>query len=58
MQLSDFNLNPKYEPIKKLYMLFKEYINEDGHFAVLKSGKLLPVARNRVSAFVKTLKAL
>ena len=36
----------------------KEYINEDGHFAVLKNGKLLPVARNRVSSFVKTLKAL
>lgn len=36
----------------------KEYLNEDGHFAVLKNGKLLPVARNRVSTFVKTLKAL
>lgn len=36
----------------------KEYMNEDGHFAVLKNGKLLPVARNRVSTFVKTLKAL
>lgn len=36
----------------------KEYLNEDGHFAVLKTGKLLPVARNRVSTFVKTLKSL
>lgn len=36
----------------------KEYLNEDGHFAVLKNGKLLAVARNRVSTFVKTLKAL
>ncbi|MEX1001714.1 MAG: LytTR family DNA-binding domain-containing protein [Crocinitomicaceae bacterium] len=36
----------------------KEYLHEDGHFAVLKNGKLLSVARNRVSAFVKTLKAL
>ena len=36
----------------------KEYLNEDGHFAVLKNGKLLPVARNRVSTFVKTLKTL
>lgn len=36
----------------------KEYLNEDGHFAVLKNGKLLSVARNRVSTFVKTLKAL
>ena len=34
MQLSDFNLNPKYEPIKKLYMLFKEYINEDRRIKV------------------------
>lgn len=25
-QLSDFNLNPTYEPIKKLYQQFKEYI--------------------------------
>jgi two-component system LytT family response regulator len=36
----------------------KEYMNEDGHLAVLKNGKLLPVARNRVSTFVKTLKGL
>ena len=36
----------------------KEYLNEDGHFAVLKNGKLLSVARNRVSSFVKTLKSL
>lgn len=36
----------------------KEYLNEDGHFAVLNNGKLIPVARNRVSSFVKTLKAL
>ena len=28
-QLSKFDLNIKYEPIKKLYKLFKEYINED-----------------------------
>ncbi|WP_066757297.1 LytR/AlgR family response regulator transcription factor [Crocinitomix algicola] len=36
----------------------KEYLNEDGHFAILKNGKLLAVARNRVSNFVKTLKSL
>jgi len=36
----------------------KEYLNEDGHFAVLNNGKLIPVARNRVSSFVKTLKSL
>ena len=28
-QLSDFGLNMTYEPIKKLMLLFKEYINED-----------------------------
>ena len=36
----------------------KEYLNDDGHYAVLKTGKMLPVARNRVSTFVKTLKTL
>jgi two-component system LytT family response regulator len=56
-------LNPKeFYRIHKSYIIsiaeLKEYINEDGHFAVLKSGKLLPVARNRVSTFVKALKAL
>ena len=38
--------------------VLKEYLNEDGHFAVLTTAKLLPVARNRVSTFVKTLKGL
>jgi two-component system LytT family response regulator len=33
-----------------------DYINEDGHFAVLKGGLKIPVARNRVSEFVKYLK--
>ena len=28
-QLGEFDLNIKYEPIKKLYTLFKEYIQED-----------------------------
>ena len=28
-QLNEFDLNIKYDPIKKLYTLFKEYINED-----------------------------
>jgi two-component system LytT family response regulator len=36
--------------------LLSEYINEDGHFAVLKSGLRIPVARNRVAEFVKMLK--
>lgn len=33
-----------------------EYLNEDGHFAVLKTGLRVPVARNRVTEFVKMLK--
>lgn len=36
----------------------KEYINEDGHFAVMEEGKQIPVARNRISDFVKTIKKL
>ena len=48
--------------IHKSYILnldeLKEYLNEDGHMAILKNGKMLPVARNRVSTFVKTLKSL
>jgi two-component system LytT family response regulator len=33
-----------------------DYINEDGHFAVLKNNERIPIARNRVSDFVKSLK--
>ena len=33
-QLSKFDLNIKYEPIKKLYKLFKEYIHEDRRIEV------------------------
>ncbi len=56
-------LNPeKFYRIHKSHIInlsyLKEYLNEDGHMAVLKDGKVLPVARNRVPAFVKTLKAL
>jgi two-component system LytT family response regulator len=56
-------LNPeKFYRIHKSHIInmryLKEYLNEDGHIAVLKDGKVLPVARNRVSAFVKTIKNL
>lgn len=33
-----------------------EYLTEDGHFAVLKGGVRIPVARNRVADFVKLIK--
>lgn len=35
-----------------------EYINEDGYFAVLKSGQRLPVARNRVQDFLAKIKSI
>lgn len=34
-----------------------EYLNDDGHYVVLKAGVKIPVARNRVTDFVKMLKA-
>lgn len=54
-------LNPaKFFRIHKSHIinldLLTEYLNEDGHFAVLKGGIRVPVARNRVSEFVKMLK--
>jgi len=36
----------------------KEYLSEDGHFAVLADGKRLPIARNRLSTFLTTVKSL
>jgi len=36
--------------------LLKEYVNEDGHFAILQGNIRVPVARNRVTEFVKMLK--
>jgi two-component system LytT family response regulator len=38
--------------------MIKEYLSEDGHILVLKNGTQLPVARNRVSQFLKTLKGI
>jgi two-component system LytT family response regulator len=35
-----------------------EYLNEDGHFAILKGSINIPVARNRVAEFVKMLKTI
>lgn len=55
-------LNPdKFSRIHKSHIinldLLKEYLNEDGHFAVMDGGKRVPVARNRVTEFVRMLKA-
>lgn len=36
--------------------ILREYVNEDGHFAVLEGDIRVPVARNRVTEFVKMLK--
>ena len=33
-QLSKFELTPAYDPVKKLYKLFKEYIDEDKRIVV------------------------
>ena len=38
--------------------ILKEYINEDGHFAILEGDLKIPIARNRVSEFVKMLKGV
>ena len=33
-QLSEFQLNPSYTPVKKLYLKFKEYINDGDRLVV------------------------
>ncbi len=38
--------------------ILKEYANEDGHFAVLEGNLRIPVARNRVTEFVRMLKGV
>jgi two-component system, LytTR family, response regulator len=54
-------LNPaKFFRVHKSHIInlnnLAEYVNDDGHFAVLKAGLRIPVARNRVTDFVKMLK--
>lgn len=54
-------LNPlKFFRVHKSHIInldvLTDYVNEDGHFAVLKGGASIPVARNRVTDFVKMLK--
>lgn len=52
--------NEKFYRIHKSYIInmtcIKDYISENGHIIALKNGVQLPVARNRVSAFLKTIK--
>lgn len=52
----------KFYRIHKSYIInmdmIKEYISQDGHILELKNGVQLPVARNRVSAFLKTIKGV
>ena len=54
-------LNPaKFCRVHKSHIInldrLKEYLNEDGHFVLLEGDIRVPVARNRVSDFVKMLK--
>ena len=56
-------LNPsKFNRIHKSHIInlnmMREYINEDGHFAVLEGDIRVPIARNRVTDFVKMLKEM
>ncbi|TNE54930.1 MAG: response regulator transcription factor [Bacteroidetes bacterium] len=61
LKIYEHILNPnKFFRVHKSHIInldrLTEYLNEDGHFAVLKGGIKVPVARNRVSDFVRTLK--
>ncbi|PKR79859.1 DNA-binding response regulator [Brumimicrobium salinarum] len=52
----------KFYRIHKSYIInmdmIKEYVSEDGYTVILKNKIELPVARNRVSAFLKTIKEM
>jgi two-component system LytT family response regulator len=63
MKVYEEMLNPKkFYRIHKSFIIninhLKEYLSEDGHFAVMKNGMQIPVARNRVSMFITMLKSL
>mgnify|MGYP001547952960 FL=1 len=56
-------LNPaKFYRVHKSHIInlnhLKEYLSEDGHFAVMDNGAQLPVARNRLSSFLSLLKSM
>lgn len=52
----------KFYRVHKSYIInlnqLKDYLNEDGHYAVLKDGKQIPIARNRITNFTQMLKNL
>lgn len=61
LKIYEHILNPsKFFRVHKSHIInlnrLTDYVNEDGHFALLKGGLRIPVARNRVTEFVKMLK--
>ena len=52
----------KFFRIHKKYIInlthLTDYLNDEGYFALMSNGKKLPVARARVSNFIKTIKSL
>lgn len=61
LKIYEHILNPaKFFRVHKSHIInlnrLTEYVNDDGHFAVLKGGLRVPVARNRVTDFVSMLK--
>lgn len=63
LKVYDEILNPnKFYRIHKKYIInlnqLTDYIHQDGYFAKLKSGIMLPVARARVADFVQKIKSL
>ncbi len=52
----------KFYRIHKKYIInlihLTDYLSDDGYYAKMQSGELLPVARARVSEFIKTIKSL
>jgi two-component system, LytTR family, response regulator len=63
LKIYDEILNPnKFYRIHKKYIInlnqLTDYIHQDGYFAKLKNGEMLPVARARVTDFINKIKSL